>query len=278
MRDISESDWNASAKNTPSGSNKLILPPEVENLPGVKTLRENLLKEAKNGQFVNNNKPSYIYDFLTTRPEIMRLRDSGKLNWQSLGEQNAQQKNWYNDSVEKLEKKYKWEWDPGWMWIVCHDNGQWTWPISYKWYRTVPIKSYSFLQYIPDLVSKLSEEWRKKWAKIQLKIPRGFLGYMQHNDSIVIHCDDQTIDAENILETWSNEHHLAFEDRYLWRTTHSLDGTRKEDSEKTSFTHLVERQIMEHGNTLIQQGYNHDDIVDTMIIGAIDLSRKKPNI
>jgi hypothetical protein len=65
------------------------------------------LKEAKNGQFVNNNKPSYIYDFLTTRPEIMRLRDSGKLNWQSLGEQNAQQKNWYNDSVEKLEKKYK---------------------------------------------------------------------------------------------------------------------------------------------------------------------------
>ncbi len=281
-------DMNTAGDNTESASHKdylpnnqnhqvVTLPEEIGKIPWIQLLREELIKQAKNGEFkTSGGEPGYIYDFLTMRPEIKKEKEKWTLNWWDISIKNRQQKDWYRKAIQNLEKAYSGNGDPAWMGMICSKgSGAWE-SISYKWYRTIPLKGYSFLQYIPHLIKELQQEWNNKWAKIQLKIPRGMLGFMQHSDSIVIHSDQENIDIENILNEWSKRYHIDFEERHLWRATKSIDGMRAGDTEKTSFTHLIEKQIIEHGNNLLKGGYNIEAIVNTMIIWAIDLSRKMP--
>jgi len=159
---------------------------------------------------------------------------------------------WYRDTLEQMESQFnqdnvKTASNPGWFSVTASERrSEEKEHASHKVYETISIDDYSKITELPKLVQALKAIGGETGESIKIKIPANFNGFITHNDSIVVHCDnaDTCQRAQQAIATWKTDQGLTPVERELNRATIAMDGnTEASDGENESFSQLVASQI-----------------------------------
>lgn len=188
-----------------------------------------------------------LYEILTTRPEFLKekyLEDNPNflLNLQKKFEI---QSIYYKQVLIEIEKQSRKDWildctdNPAWFSLKTknYSNNQ-SW-VNYKLYLTIPIKWYDYISKVYNLWLLLNNLSISSLDKISLKVPKSFLWFLSHSDSLVIHFKniDNKITLETILKNWMINNWITEEKRNLWRVKFAIDSV------DDSFTGLISKNI-----------------------------------
>lgn len=190
----------------------------------------------------------------------------------------------YNKTLELTQKVIKEnemdrESNPAWYWISTTPEIQKEW-LNYKHYTTIPIQNYNYITEIPKLAYKLRKLWLENDDAISIKVPNNFIGFLKHNDSIVVHFKNQENSEKitNIISERSNTNNIPLWNRELWRTALAADW-KDNNWKKSSFSELVSKNIASWMYDMRQtRKYTENIIIEQWILHAIAQSSKAPTV
>ncbi len=136
-----------------------------------------------------------------------------------------------------------------------------------------------YISNLPELGKRLRQIAIESGDTMDVKIPNGYLGFLKHNDSIVVHFKNQG-NAEKVqqaIQFWMSENGINQAPRELGRTKVAVDQHKTEEADKSSFSELVSNNIEEwvkkhHGS------YDNKILAEQAVIHAIGQSSKVPTI
>ena len=215
---------------------------------------------------------------LTMRSEFVQMKKEAGGDMLTLGHAFKKEMQTYRDDflahvcAETERGGMQWESNPGWLGINTRPEASRKDGLNYKAYLTVPSEEYAFVQHIPELAKRLRKLAIDTDDKVQIKIPNGFMAFVAHNDSIVVHCKkrENAEAALAIVREWMGEYGIHEAPRELGRTQIAADGTSE------SFTQMVTKNI---GQWLAQNEGKYDGklLAEEAIRYAIAYSQKPPN-
>lgn len=221
-----------------------------ENLENVKFFEskiKSLLEIRKNDKNIKlDDARTYIYEMLTKRSSYVKITEGLK------GEKNIEllqkfkpQRQWYEKTIEELEKfcdasgEYESNDNPSWFGINTRPEASKKEGIDFKTYTTIPPKEYAFIKNLPSLAKEFRKLSIDSDDIIQIKIPSKLLGFISHNDSVVVHFkkEENKVKIFEILNKWISENNITEEPREMNRTKFAAD------SSDTSFSMLIAQNI-----------------------------------
>lgn len=220
-----------------------------------------------------------ITEMLTMRSEFSQLKKETGGDMVTLAHKFKDQMRQYREdflpqiSSEVENSGMRWESNPGWFGINTCPEASGKDGLNHKAYLTVPSGEYAFVKHVPELAQKLRKLATQTDDKIQVKIPNGFMAFMAHNDSIVIHCKKQE-NAEAALaiaREWMSERGIHEAPRELGRTQLAADSTSE------SFTQMVAKNIAQW-LTEHEGRYDQKMLAQKAVEHAIAYSQKPPTV
>lgn len=187
-----------------------------------------------------------IYWFLTQRREYFEnyAGDESKL-WK-LKEKYTQQCVYYKEVLEWIESYFRKNQEmhvssnPAWFAIKSNtyypDIPSWG---NYKIYKTISIQDYTYIAKLIPLAKQLEEVAKNTQDTISLKIPGGFLWFLSHNDSLVVHFKKRENQAiiDSVIQKWQSDMSILPQKREWGRTEFA------KDSEERSFSENIAKVI-----------------------------------
>lgn len=227
-----------------------------------------------------------IYNLLTKRSWLQTERENrGTESLEWLMHEYKPHREWYRDAISKIEYTCRQSGmgtasNPAWFSITASERqtGREV-DTKYKAYDTLDITDYGKIAELPQLAADLAQLGKETGDSIKIKIPGNFSGFITHNDSIVIHCDNRTT-CERALVTvahWKAQHDIKAVTRELNRATIALDGKTTEDGEINSFSQLVSEHIA-HWLTTHAANYQAETLAQEAVKYAIAFAQKEPTI
>lgn len=249
-------------------------------LANVKACREIL--ESKMASQIGDKYETYrqaIYSMLTTRSEFASMEKEAGGNLFVIREKYKKEAEEYKNeflpavSSEAVKNGMSWESNPAWTGINTRPEAGKREGINFKSYFTVPMNEHTFVKSIPDLAKRLRSLAVETDDIIQVKVPSGLVGFMSHNDSIVIHCKKQE-NAEKSLDVvreWMSQNGISELPREMGRTQLAADGKAE------SFSEMVSKNI---SKWLVDNEGKYDSkvLAEQAIEHAIRFSQKPPNV
>jgi hypothetical protein len=246
-------------------------------LPNVVKAREQLLTSLTSGKEVKDSARAILYEMLTRRSEYVRDIEGAPGGGLEYMKKNEAQRKWYDKTLKEIAEqidqggKYKWDSVLGWFGINTRPEVPRREGINLKAYATIPITEQTFIQHLPKLADKLRELAEESDDIIKVKVPEGLMGFVSHNDSIVIHFKK----AENkerilaILSEWTQENGISKSEREMGRAEIAADS--KDDS----FSNLVAKNIAKWLDE--NKGkYQAELLAELAVKYAIERSQKSP--
>lgn len=236
---------------------------------------------SKNRDKSHERITSILYKMLTTRSRNVEETTINNPDVLSYMSQFSEQQKWYRTTRCQLEsfaqkhQYFHWDSNPGWFGIKTPELPE-KQGINFKIYRTIPIREYTFIRYIPNLVERLMKIANNKDC-ISVKIPESLSWFMAHNDSLVVHFKNQE-NADKIQDTidqWMKEFSIQEWEREMKRTKFAADP-KAVNWKKISFSAAIAEGI----STWIESHRNHFDskvLAKEGITYAIQQSQKPPN-
>ncbi len=242
---------------------------KYKNLKKVIETRQLLIESLKQQDINIDRLKSIIYEFLVYKNKHFEIKDK---TW------GFRAKTWYEQARNKIEEYCESNWfkvstNPGWCGINTNPNNKINTDVDLKIYTSIPINSYTFLQYIPRLANYLKLLSQKSGDSISIKFPYSFTAFAFHNDSLVIHFNRQenTNEIMFIIKKWLQEFNIPEQIRELNRARFAGDKWWK------SFSQLLSTNIT---NWLLQNRWKIDDetLVELAIHYTIQFAQKGPRI
>ncbi len=226
-----------------------------------------------------------IYDMLTTRNDFAELVKQSGGDLVNLQKERKQKSDEYNNVLRpKLDSDMKslgfpGNNNPGWSGYSLRPEATKKVGPNIKVYETVDINQPNYIENIPALAKKLREIAVESDDSMDLKVPNGYLGFIKHNDSIVVHFKNQenASKVQEVISAWMAENNIKESPRELGRTKIAIDQHETEQTDKSSFSELVADNIQRwaekhHGS------YDSKILAEQAIIHAINQSSKPPKI
>ncbi len=251
------------------------------------------VKEAQQllEQRLSEDKPEWkvvrkaIYDMLTTRNDFAELVKNSGGDLTNVQKERKQQSDEYNNVLRpKLDSDmealgFPGNNNPGWSGYTLRPEATKKVGPNIKVYETVDMNQPNYIESIPALAKKLREIAVESDDSMDLKVPNGYLGFIKHNDSIVVHFKNQenASKVQEAISSWMAEYNIKESPRELGRTKVAIDQHETEGADKSSFSELVADNIQgwlekHHGS------YDAKILAEQAIIHAINQSSKPPKI
>lgn len=238
-----------------------------ENLASVKKCKNELLKAIEEEEFEWINKA--IYEMLTIKPEFI------KEDYKEWPESKI-----YSGLIEDLENELRnFPTYTHYTWHSCFyinlnpkykkEDSQ-----NYEILSSVGCNSYTFIDYIPELLEKLvplciNSDTQNSIDMIEIKIPKNHQLFSKLNDSLVIHFKnkDNAEKIQEIYNNWLSDKHIVQCYREFNRTQLAKDFNWEE------FTKSISKQI-QHWIIENRWFYNKENLSKEAINKAILSSQK----
>jgi len=226
-----------------------------------------------------------IYDMLTTLNDFAILLNNYGGDLPTLQKDRKQQSDNYNKILRpKLDSDmealgFPGDNDAAWSGYSLRPEAAKKVGPNIKVYETIDMNQPNYIESIPALAKKLREIAVESDDSMDIKVPNGYLGFLKHNDSIVVHFKNQenATKVQEAINSWMAENNIKQSPRELGRTKVAIDQHETEQTDKSSFSELVADNIQNwvekhHGS------YDPKILAEQAIIHAIDQSSKPPKI
>lgn len=252
--------------------------------PNVRAATKKINQLLTEATFRKDAASDAIYNLLTKRSWLQaekERRGTDSLEW-IIGEYRPSIE-WYRGAISFLENSFKQSGretasNPAWFSVTASKRSpENVATAKYKVYDTLDIRDYGKIAELPKLVEKLAVLGKETGESIKIKIPGNFSGFITHNDSIVIHCDNRETcnKALHAIVEWKSEQGLKEAPRELNRTTIALDGKISKDGKVNSFSQLVSEHVAKWLNEHAGD-YPPETLATEAIKHAIAFSQKEP--
>jgi len=258
-----------------------ILAQDFSQSPSVRYAKKELFEVIENTQkwVPPKNVGSIIYTMLTTRDEFTALSESADNDLflvdylQKVQAQNA----YYSATIEEIKRLcddtsgIEYGENPAWLSLNSQYRDESQEKVNFKQYLSIDARGFDAVSKIFALAVKLSALAKDSQDSIKVKIPSSLLGFLSHNDSVVIHFKAHKNKApiEQILNEWVQTQKIQKIPRPFGRASFSIDPASGSVSELIS--QQIETRFEEQfGN------YPNEALIDATIAYAIDLAQKVP--
>ncbi|MBX9809443.1 hypothetical protein K2X92_03590 [Candidatus Gracilibacteria bacterium] len=203
-----------------------------------------------------------IIDLLTIRTTYFEQFQQG-ITPEKIRDTYKDQSDWYKKQQDVYENHHQGGGNPAWIQLDCYKGLKPSTGINIKLYRSIPIEEYVFISHLGKLKGHLDLLSDKTGDCISFKFPRGFVAFLKHRDSLVVHFQKkENIDSINdILEAWMKENNITREKREDSRSEIAADHSGMSFSELIAIN--IAHQIIKYPHQL-----------DILLHGAIEQSQK----